>query len=143
MRLRRGRLELGSKRKTASIAWHYRNAEPEFGALQAKELRVHLSNVFSNAPVASHRSATRSSKLRPYGVSKALAVKIAHWPEFRPGYACILSMGDDDTDEDMFAALPESCHRRSTSKMERTKRPAPPTGSKAGKTAREVLRSLL
>src|SRR5207249_4305393 len=37
--------------KTVSLAWHYRMADPEFGAAQANELRLHLTEMLSNLPV--------------------------------------------------------------------------------------------
>ena len=37
--------------KSAALAWHYRLADKEFGPLQAKELRLHLSEVISHTPV--------------------------------------------------------------------------------------------
>ena len=37
--------------KTAGFAWHYRAADPEYGAAQATELSLYLSSLLSNAPV--------------------------------------------------------------------------------------------
>ena len=37
--------------KTAGLAWHYRMADPDYGAAQAHDLMVHLSAVLTNAPV--------------------------------------------------------------------------------------------
>jgi trehalose 6-phosphate synthase/phosphatase len=90
--------------KSATLAWHYRMADAEFGALQAKELRLHLSNAFSNAPVEV-LVGDKVIELRPQGVNKSLIVKLAV-AEIGAG-ATILAMGNDATDEDMFAALPE------------------------------------
>ena len=38
------------ERKTASVAWHYRQAEPEYGIWRARELLVALENVLAGIP---------------------------------------------------------------------------------------------
>jgi trehalose 6-phosphate synthase/phosphatase len=38
--------------KSSSIVWHYRDADPDFGSWQAKELLDHLESVLANEPVA-------------------------------------------------------------------------------------------
>ena len=90
--------------KTAGYAWHYRAAEPEYGAVQARELTLHLSALLSNSPVEILQGA-KVVELRPHGVDKGRAARqvLARAPEG----AVVLAMGDDRTDEDMFAALPE------------------------------------
>jgi trehalose 6-phosphate synthase/phosphatase len=90
--------------KTAAVAWHYRLADAEFGALQAKELRLHLANAFANAPVEV-LVGEKVVEVRPHGVSKAQVVRLA-LAEAPPGAAALV-MGDDRTDEEMFAAAPE------------------------------------
>ena len=89
--------------KTASLAWHYRAADPEFGAIQAQELRLHLSNTFSNAPVEV-LAGDKVVEVRPYGINKGVSVKLVI--EASPPGALVFALGDDRTDEDMFAALP-------------------------------------
>jgi trehalose 6-phosphate synthase/phosphatase len=90
--------------KTAGYAWHYRAAEPEYGAVQARELTLHLSALLSNSPVEILQGAM-VVELRPHGVDKGSAARrvLARQPEG----SVVLAMGDDRTDEDMFAALPE------------------------------------
>jgi trehalose 6-phosphate synthase/phosphatase len=90
--------------KTVGFAWHYRGAEPEYGAVQAKELSLHLSTLLSNVPVEI-LPGHMVLEVRPHGVHKGRAVTqaLAAGP---PG-ALALGMGDDRTDEDLFAALPE------------------------------------
>jgi trehalose 6-phosphate synthase/phosphatase len=89
--------------KTASVAWHYRMADPEFGAAQANELKLHLAQLLSNAPVEL-LSGNKVLEIRPHGVHKGGIVE----PVLReaPAASAILAMGDDRTDEDMFGALP-------------------------------------
>jgi trehalose 6-phosphate synthase/phosphatase len=88
--------------KPAGLAWHYRAADPEYGLQQANELRLHLHEVLSNAPVEII-SGDKVVEIRPHGVHKGSIVPgllAAH-----PG-AFVLAIGDDRTDEDLFVALP-------------------------------------
>jgi trehalose 6-phosphate synthase/phosphatase len=90
--------------KTASVAWHYRSSDPEFGETQARELLVHLREILSNVPVEIVPG-SKVIEARPHGVHKGRIVE-----RLLPGLAAgtaILAMGDDRTDEDLFAALPE------------------------------------
>ncbi len=91
------------EQKTVSLAWHYRMADPEFGATQANELRLHLTEVLSNLPVEIV-GGDKVIEVRPHGVNKGVIVPplLAEMP---PGTA-IGAMGNDPTDEDLFAALP-------------------------------------
>jgi trehalose 6-phosphate synthase/phosphatase len=90
--------------KTAGLAWHYRAADPEHGAAQARELSVHLSAMLSNVPVEILQG-DMVVEIRPHGVHKGRAA--ARALEDAPRDALVLAMGDDRTDEDLFAALPE------------------------------------
>jgi trehalose 6-phosphate synthase/phosphatase len=90
--------------KTAGYAWHYRAADPEFGSAQARELVLHLATFLVNVPVEVLQG-DMVVEVRPHGVNKGLAVQhvLAH---AAPG-TLLLAVGDDRTDEDTFAALPE------------------------------------
>ncbi len=90
--------------KTAGLAWHYRAADPEFGAAQAGDLLLHLATLLSNTP-AEVLTGDRVVEIRPQGVNKGQVVPavLAHAP--RGSVVCAL--GDDRTDEDLFAALPQ------------------------------------
>ena len=87
--------------KSASIVWHYRLADPEFGVMQARELRVHLANAFSNAPVETLER-DKAVEVRAQGVPRGLAVSSLPMTSA----TCVLAMGNDATDEEMFEALP-------------------------------------
>ncbi|MCK6589676.1 MAG: bifunctional alpha,alpha-trehalose-phosphate synthase (UDP-forming)/trehalose-phosphatase [Polyangiaceae bacterium] len=89
--------------KTTSIAWHYRMADPEYGAAQAKELRFHLASVLSNAPMHVLRG-EKVVEVRLHGIHKGVIPPTVMAQESGP--YTMLIMGDDRTDEDMFAAAP-------------------------------------
>jgi trehalose 6-phosphate synthase/phosphatase len=89
--------------KTAGYAWHYRSSDPEYGAAQARELSVHLSALLSNSPVEILQG-DKVVELRPHGIDKSRGARQAL--ARRPDGAVVLAMGDDRTDEDLFAALP-------------------------------------
>jgi trehalose 6-phosphate synthase/phosphatase len=90
--------------KPAGLAWHYRMADPEYGISQANELRKHLTELLSNTP-AEILAGHKVIELRPHGINKGSLVRpiVERMPE-----ALIVAIGDDATDEEMFAALPES-----------------------------------
>ncbi|ACY18245.1 bifunctional alpha,alpha-trehalose-phosphate synthase (UDP-forming)/trehalose-phosphatase [Haliangium ochraceum] len=93
--------------KPASLAFHYRAVEPDFGTQQANELRQHLLGLFSNAPVEIV-AGNKVIELRPQGVHKGRIVeRLAADIEHRHPEALLVAFGDDSSDEDTFAALPE------------------------------------
>lgn len=89
--------------KTCGLAWHYRMADPEFGEMQAKELQIHLAHTLSNEPVEILPGA-KVVEVRPHGIDKgSVATRLlARLPRALP-----IVCGDDETDESMFAAIPE------------------------------------
>jgi trehalose 6-phosphate synthase/phosphatase len=97
--------------KTASIAWHYRlanadfSAENDFGEQQAKELRLLLAELLSNEPMQV-LSGAKVVEVRPIGVNKGAVVPLIL--NASGGASRIVAVGDDRTDEDLFAALPAS-----------------------------------
>ncbi|MFN7145088.1 MAG: bifunctional alpha,alpha-trehalose-phosphate synthase (UDP-forming)/trehalose-phosphatase, partial [Myxococcota bacterium] len=86
--------------KAVGIAWHYRRADVEHGAAAAHELRHHLGVLLANAPVEV-LAGNKVVEVRPHGVDKSLALT-----RVRSG-AALLALGDDRTDDDLFAALPD------------------------------------
>jgi trehalose 6-phosphate synthase/phosphatase len=91
--------------KSASIAWHYRGSQRDFGARQAHELRMLLGDALSNQPLEVLEG-KKVIEVRLRGVSKAL---VAHrvMGEIPPEVQ-VVAIGDDRTDEDLFRALPRS-----------------------------------
>jgi trehalose 6-phosphate synthase/phosphatase len=91
--------------KTASIAWHFRRAQWEFGARQAHRLRLLLSDASSNQPFEVIEG-SKVIEVRHRGVSKALVAQRLHAEAVADCF--VMAIGDDCTDEDLFRALPAS-----------------------------------
>jgi trehalose 6-phosphate synthase/phosphatase len=90
--------------KDYSLAWHYRRAEPELGASRAKELIDDMVNYTANFDVQVLEG-KKVVEVRNSGVNKGSAARLcvaAEEPDF------ILAAGDDQTDEELFQALPKS-----------------------------------
>ncbi|WP_426749212.1 bifunctional alpha,alpha-trehalose-phosphate synthase (UDP-forming)/trehalose-phosphatase [Myxococcus sp. Y35] len=89
--------------KTASLAWHYRLVDAEFGAIQSRELRLHLAEKFAGQPI-DILPGDKVVEIRPQGVHKGRVVGEA--TRGAPPGALVVAMGDDRTDEDLFASVP-------------------------------------
>lgn len=89
--------------KSSSLAWHYRQVESEFGSHQARELRLLLADVLE--PELEVLPGNKVVEVRPRGVNKGRVV--AKVVEAAPPGALVVAVGDDRTDEDLFAALPQ------------------------------------
>jgi trehalose 6-phosphate synthase/phosphatase len=89
--------------KAAALAWHYRMADQEIGARRANELRLHLNQLLSNQPVEI-LAGNRIIEIRPHGIHKGRIVPPL--PPERLATTTVVAIGDDRTDEDLFAALP-------------------------------------
>ncbi len=87
--------------KAVGLAWHYRLSEPEHGAHQARQLRLHLREVLTGTPLEV-LAGDKVVEVRLRGVHKGLALRGV----LRPG-DLVLAIGDDRTDEDLFSSLPE------------------------------------
>jgi trehalose 6-phosphate synthase/phosphatase len=90
--------------KDNSIVWHYRPADPEQAQMVAMELSDDLIHLTANIDLQVLRG-SKNIEIRNVGMNKGVAVAglIASGE-----YDFILAMGDDWTDEDLFAAVPES-----------------------------------
>jgi trehalose 6-phosphate synthase/phosphatase len=85
--------------KGDSLAWHYRLSDPLYADEEAARLKAAIADAFPHGeiePVCGRKVV----EARPHGAQKGLAVAAvrAETPEAR-----ILAIGDDRTDEDMFA----------------------------------------
>jgi trehalose 6-phosphate synthase/phosphatase len=88
--------------KEYSIAWHYRNSEPELGSQRAKELIDTLIHFTANMDVQVLEG-KKVVEVRCAGVNKGTAA-IACRESIRPDFT--MAIGDDLTDEDLFRAMP-------------------------------------
>ncbi len=92
--------------KSESISWHYRGADRDLGFLRSRELMDRLNDMASEMGFR----VTEGDKVveaRPLGADKGTSVRavIARVPaDF------FFAIGDDRTDEDMFAVLPRSSY---------------------------------
>jgi len=91
--------------KSASIAWHYRGAQRDFGERQVHELRMLLGDVLSNQPLEVLEG-KKVLEVRLRGVSKAIVAR--HAQDHASPESLIVAIGDDRTDEELFRALPPS-----------------------------------
>jgi trehalose 6-phosphate synthase/phosphatase len=92
------------ERKTCSVAWHYRQAEPEYGLWRARELLDALDQLLHGIP-AEVIHGHRVIEVRARGVDKGTYVHHLFPSGRAPGQA-VLAAGDDVTDLDLYRALP-------------------------------------
>jgi trehalose 6-phosphate synthase/phosphatase len=90
--------------KSSVVAFHWRNADPVFGMRQANELRLHLAELLSNVS-AEVVAGNHVIEVRPFGLHKGVVVPAAIEDALEG--TLVLALGDDRTDEDMFAVLPK------------------------------------
>lgn len=94
------------EQKESSMVWHYRDADPDFGSWQAKELLDHLESVLVNQPVTV-KSGAHIVEVKPQGVSKGVVVEelLAMMAVKGAAPDFVLCVGDDRSDEDMFESI--------------------------------------
>jgi trehalose 6-phosphate synthase/phosphatase len=88
--------------KEFSLVWHYRIADPEQARAAARELTDHLVVFTANIDLQVLR-VNRAIEIRHAAINKGTAVQM--WLS-KNQFDFILAIGDDSTDEDIFAALP-------------------------------------
>jgi trehalose 6-phosphate synthase/phosphatase len=93
------------ERKTASLAWHYRGAARAAGERQAQAVRELLEEALASSPLEV-LPGKKVIEVRPRGVSKAEVAR--HVLAAQDRGSRVVAIGDDETDEDLFAALPTS-----------------------------------
>ncbi|KYG00191.1 glycosyl transferase family 1 [Sorangium cellulosum] len=91
--------------KTVTLAWHYRTAEPELASQHVRELCARLE---ARIPMDALEllAGAKVIEVRPRGVHKGRVVPLIL--DDAPARAAVIAIGDDRTDEDIFAALPPS-----------------------------------
>jgi len=92
------------ERKSCSVVWHYRLAEPEYGTWRARELLNDLHQHLQNAP-AEILQGHQVVEVRAQGVDKGVYVR-SLFPDGKEATHFVLGLGDDRTDHDLLDALP-------------------------------------
>ena len=87
--------------KRFSLAWHYRNADPELGHAISEELMKSVSQTVQSAHLKTLYG-NKVIEILNVAVGKGIAVKEILENK---NFDFILSVGDDATDEEMFEAL--------------------------------------
>jgi trehalose 6-phosphate synthase/phosphatase len=95
--------------KRAAIAWHYRAADPEYSAFQAREMLTRLEDLLKRRPYKVLRG-SRVIEVRHENVTKGNAV--AHLLDRHTDADFLFCAGDDRTDEDMMRAIPSAWQDR-------------------------------
>lgn len=89
--------------KSASLCWHYRNADAELSDLRAIELREEISEVLSSNLWLQIIEGRKVIEVKKSGYNKGTTAKKLIGNK---KFDFILAIGDDKTDEELFTALP-------------------------------------
>jgi len=98
--------------KEFALVWHYENADPTYGRMQANELAKYLIKVIDNPQIDVVRyDYNRILEVKPRGISKGLTtariLKEVLGKDSAAEDTFLLCIGDDRSDEDMFITLQE------------------------------------
>jgi trehalose 6-phosphate synthase/phosphatase len=89
--------------KSGGLAWHYRAADPELGAARARALEAELGRLLEGT-AACILPGAKVIEVLARGVNKGRLVPFLLTRG--PAGALLVAVGDDRTDENLFAALP-------------------------------------
>ena len=92
--------------KEFSLVWHYRNCDAELAAVRAKELKDVLLNLTANLDIGVMEG-DKVIEIKNINVNKGRAV--LEWIS-KKQWDFVLAIGDDLTDEDIFAVLPDTAY---------------------------------
>ena len=92
--------------KDFSLVWHYRRADPDLGYVRTQELRVAISDLTANLDVGVFEG-SKILEIRQLGINKGRASE--RWLEKEP-WGFVITAGDDYTDEEMFAVMPQDAY---------------------------------
>ncbi|MCK4428722.1 MAG: trehalose-phosphatase, partial [candidate division Zixibacteria bacterium] len=92
--------------KDFSLVWHYRKAEPQLASIRARELKDALLQLTANLNLGVLEG-SKIIEIKSVGINKGRAA--LHWLS-KNTWDFILAIGDDWTDEDLFAVLPDSAY---------------------------------
>lgn len=90
--------------KNYSLAWHYRNTDPDFGQKRASELSTVLTSLIGTDDL-SVLNGNKVMEIKSSNVNKGRAAMRVY---AEAEYDFVFAIGDDWTDEFMFQELPES-----------------------------------
>jgi len=90
--------------KHASIVWHYRNADEEIASIRINELKDDLTEILKSEPKLHVLEGDKVLEIKSIVYDKGTIASILI---NRDRYDFILALGDDNTDEDLFKAVPE------------------------------------
>jgi trehalose 6-phosphate synthase/phosphatase len=90
------------ERKKIALTWHYRRADPEYGAFQARECQKHLDRTVAKKYDVEVMTGKANLEVRPRFVNKGeiakrLVLDYGEGPGKAPEF--VLCLGDDFTDE--------------------------------------------
>ncbi|HEX8546231.1 MAG TPA: bifunctional alpha,alpha-trehalose-phosphate synthase (UDP-forming)/trehalose-phosphatase [Cytophagaceae bacterium] len=91
--------------KDYSLVWHFRKADKELGSLRARELVDTLKYLTNNMNIKIMEG-NKVIEVKNAGINKGKAA--LKW--LKKDYDFIMAAGDDWTDEDMFAVMPETAY---------------------------------
>jgi trehalose 6-phosphate synthase/phosphatase len=91
--------------KGASLAWHYRLADQDLASQKRTRIRERVAEELAGAPI-DLLDGHLVLELRPHGASKGIVARQIMDELSHPSH--LVAIGDDRTDEEMFAALPET-----------------------------------
>ena len=92
--------------KDFSLVWHFRKADRESATGAARELLDTLANITTNMNIQV-LPGNKTVEVRHFGINKGSYYTRYH---SAAGHDFILAVGDDWTDEDLFAALPPTAY---------------------------------
>ena len=90
--------------KNFSLAWHYRNTDPDFGNKRATELNTVLTSLIGNDDI----SVLNGNKVMEVKSSNDNKGRASIRMLAEDNYDFVFAIGDDWTDEFMFQELPDS-----------------------------------
>ncbi len=91
--------------KNYSLAWHYRKVDPSLAFVRTGELNETLAGAVQNLGVKVIQG-NKVVEICDFSINKGASIR--RWLSNKPD--CVIAMGDDKTDEDMFSELPQSAY---------------------------------
>jgi trehalose 6-phosphate synthase/phosphatase len=92
--------------KDFSLVWHFRQSDSELAGMRIQELKDAILNLTANENLGIYEG-NKILEIRHAAINKGKAAELFLTSE---SWAFILAAGDDYTDEDMFAVLPENAY---------------------------------